>query len=247
MQKGKRRLKQKLKNKFIFDVDGTLTPSRGLIDKDFAVWFKNFCQSNDVYLVTGSDRPKTLEQIGESIYNSCKRVYNCNGNDVWEKDVNVRANDWILPEDAHRWLSVQLTESPYKTRTGLHFEHRPGMVNFSIVGRNANKEQRAEYVVFDTLHNERNLTASAFNKLFPDIKATVGGETGIDISPIGTDKAQIATDFGPGDKTYFFGDRMDKDGNDYPLAQVVNCKRAVQGWRQTKEYLQFFQEAGIAL
>ena len=47
-----------------------------LIDKDFADWFERFCQSNDVYLVTGSDRPKTLEQIGESIYNTCKRVYN---------------------------------------------------------------------------------------------------------------------------------------------------------------------------
>ena len=96
------------------------------------------------------------------------------------------------------------------------------------------------------MHNERNLIASAFNKLFPDIKATVGGETGIDISPIGTDKAQIVTDFGPGDKTYFFGDRMDKDGNDYPLAQVVDCKRAVDNWQQTKEYLQFFQDSSIA-
>ena len=246
MQKGKRKLTKKPKNKFIFDVDGTLTPSRQAIDKRFAVWFRNFCQSNDVYLVTGSDRPKTLEQIGESIYNSCKRVYNCNGNDVWEKDVNVRANDWILPEDAHEWLSVQLTESPFRIRTGLHFEHRPGMVNFSIVGRNANLEERKKYFEFDTLHNERNLIASTFNKLFPNIKATVGGETGIDISPVGTDKAQIITDFKPEDKTYFFGDRMDKDGNDYPLAQVVNCKRSVESWHQTKEYLEIFKESGIA-
>ena len=205
-----------------------------------------FCQSNDVYLVTGSDRPKTLEQIGETIYNSCNRVYNCNGNDVWEKDINVKTNEWVLPEDAHEWLSIQLTESPFKIRTGLHFEHRPGMVNFSIVGRNANSEERKEYFEFDTLHNERNLIASTFNKLFPDIKATVGGETGIDISPVGTDKAQIITDFKPEDKTYFFGDRMDEDGNDYPLAQVVDCKRSVESWHQTKEYLEIFKESGIA-
>ena len=244
MLKGKRKLKRK--NKFIFDVDGTLTPSRQAIDKKFAVWFRLFCQSNDVYLVTGSDRPKTLEQIGETIYNSCNRVYNCNGNDVWEKDINVKTNEWVLPEDAHEWLSIQLTESPFKIRTGLHFEHRPGMVNFSIVGRNANPEERKEYFGFDTLHNERNLIASVFNKLFPDIKATVGGETGIDISPVGTDKAQIITDFKPEDKTYFFGDRMDEAGNDYPLAQVVDCKRSVESWHQTKEYLEIFRESGIA-
>jgi phosphomannomutase len=241
---------KKTKNKFIFDVDGTLTPSRQAIDLKFAVWFRTFCRSNDVYLVTGSDRPKTLEQIGETIYNSCKRVYNCNGNDVWEKDVNVRSNDWTLPEDAHKWLSIQLTESDFSIRTGLHFEHRPGMVNFSIVGRNANMAERAKYRAFEEYatgsNSERNRIARSFNGLFPGIKATVGGETGIDISPVGTDKAQIITDFNDNNKTYFFGDRMDKDGNDYPLAQVVDCKRAVTGWQQTKEFLEVFQDCGIA-
>ena len=87
---------------------------------------------------------------------------------------------------------------------------------------------------------------STFNKLFPNIRATVGGETGIDISPVGTDKAQIIKDFNSEDTKYFFGDRMDKDGNDYPLAQVVNHNRSVRDWKQTKEYLQFFQESGIA-
>lgn len=237
---------KKTKNKFIFDVDGTLTPSRQAIDLKFAVWFRTFCRSNDVYLVTGSDRPKTLEQIGETIYNSCKRVYNCNGNDVWEKDVNVRSNDWTLPEDAHKWLSIQLTESDFSIRTGLHFEHRPGMVNFSIVGRNANMAERAKYCAFEEYNGERNHIAKQFNKQFLGIKATVGGETGIDISPVGTDKAQVIKDFGLEDKTYFFGDRMDPDGNDYPLAQVVSISKAVKGWQETQEYLSYFQEAGIA-
>ena len=53
----------KTHNKFIFDVDGTLTPSRQQIDSDFAVYFSNFCTINDVYLVTGSDKEKTVEQV----------------------------------------------------------------------------------------------------------------------------------------------------------------------------------------
>jgi len=237
---------KKIENKFIFDVDGTLTASRQLIDPVFAEWFKNFCVVNEVYLVTGSDRPKTIEQIGESIYNACKRVYNCNGNDVWEKDVNVKSNDWTLPEDACEWLTKQLVESNFSVRTGLHFEHRPGMVNFSVVGRNAGSADRAKYVAYEEWNGERNLIAKQFNIRFPGIKATVGGDTGIDISPVGTDKAQIITDFGPGDKTYFFGDRMDPEGNDYPLAQVVSVAKAVTGWQQTQEYLSYFQEARIA-
>ena len=49
--------------KFIFDVDGTLTPARKQIDGEFLPFFSEFAARNDVYLVTGSDRDKTLEQL----------------------------------------------------------------------------------------------------------------------------------------------------------------------------------------
>ena len=71
---------------YLFDVDGTLTPSRQGIDKKFAVWFSKFCERESVYLVTGSDKPKTLEQIGPVIYNRCKGVYQCSGNEYWIKE-----------------------------------------------------------------------------------------------------------------------------------------------------------------
>ena len=86
----------KTHNKFIFDVDGTLTPSRQQIDSDFAVYFSNFCTINDVYLVTGSDKEKTVEQVGEEIYSLSKRVYNCSGSDVWEGETNVYTSNCLL-------------------------------------------------------------------------------------------------------------------------------------------------------
>ena len=216
------------------------------MDAEFQGYFLDFCYANDVYLVTGSDYAKTLEQIGPDVCNAVTRIYNCNGNDVWEKGVNVRTNDWTLPEDAHEWLSVQLTESTYRTRTGLHFEHRPGLVNFSIVGRNADKEQRAEYVVHDELSDERNIIAKEFNLSFPNLQATVGGETGIDIAPLGADKSQIIEDFEVEDKLYFFGDRMDPAGNDYSLSLEVDIAKSVKKWQETFELLQYFQEAKVA-
>ena len=233
-------------NKFIFDVDGTLTPSRGIIDLHFKAFFNMFCLANDVYLVTGSDKAKTVEQISEPTYNLCKRVYNCNGNDVWEGETHIRTNKWILPEAAHDWLSEELTASAFPKRTGLHFEHRPGMVNFSVVGRNANTEQRAEYVEWDKKFNERDLIAHNFNLKFPELEAKVGGETGIDISPKGFDKSQIVKDFDPEDVLWFFGDAMHEGGNDLPLAKVVHHHRHVLNWNNTWEYLSWFQEQGIA-
>jgi phosphomannomutase len=141
-------------NKFIFDVDGTLTPSRQEIDSDFAVYFSNFCVINDVYLVTGSDKEKTVEQVGEEIYSLAKRVYNCSGSDVWEGEKNVYTSNWQLPHEAEKWLRTECRISEFPLRTGLHIEKRPGMVNFSVVGRNATMGERKLYVKHDVKTNE---------------------------------------------------------------------------------------------
>ena len=50
--------------KFIFDVDGTLTPSRKQMDIGFSSEFLIFCCKYDTYFVTGSDKAKTVEQVG---------------------------------------------------------------------------------------------------------------------------------------------------------------------------------------
>ena len=233
-------------HKFIFDVDGTLTPSRSKIDKNFITFFLDFCKNNDVYLVTGSDKEKTIEQIGEKIYNRCKRVYQCNGNDVWIGNENIQTNEWTLPDLARTFLISCEYESQFDTRTGNHIEERPGMINFSVVGRNANAEQRASYVTYEEQNSERKKIAEAFNTMFPDLSAKVGGETGIDISPKGADKSQIVKDFDKEDTLWFFGDAIYEGGNDYPLAKLIKNHRKVNGWSQTKEYLQFFQEHNIA-
>tara|TARA_B100001057_G_scaffold444245_1_gene481033 strand:+ start:783 stop:1523 length:741 start_codon:yes stop_codon:yes gene_type:complete len=237
-------------NKFIFDVDGTLTPSRRAIDKQFAVWFRSFCKTNNVYLVTGSDRDKTIEQIGETLYNSCKRVYNCSGNDVWEQDRNIRTSDWKLPEDAEKWLRDKLNASNFPLRTGLHIENRPGMINFSVVGRNATLGERKLYVEHDTTIDERHTIARLFEEKFPGIQAVVGGDTGIDIYPIGSDKSQILNDFTDEDFIYFFGDMCQPGGNDFPVANALRegvrmgVGINVDGWKDTWSKLNAYNANG---
>jgi phosphomannomutase len=229
-------------NKFIFDVDGTLTPSRGIIDLEFKAFFNTFCLMNDVYLVTGSDKPKTVEQISEGTYNLCKRVYQCSGSDVWDAETNILKSGWILPDLARTFLISCEYESLFSLRTGNHIEQRSGMVNFSVVGRNANAEQRATYVEYDTFKNERINIASAFNTMFPELQATVGGDTGIDIAPRGSDKSQILRDFKEDDTIHFYGDAMFEGGNDKPLADALRqyqlgFSHQVRDWKHTWEKL----------
>ena len=108
--------------KFIFDVDGTLTPSRSKMDESFHEWFCNFILINDVYLATGSDAPKTIEQIGETLFKGVNRVYNCAGNSVWQNGRNVYNNDWTLPEEPWKYLESKLNQSAWNQYTGQHFD-----------------------------------------------------------------------------------------------------------------------------
>ena len=222
--------------KFIFDVDGTLTDSRQQIDLSFEVYMIKFCCKYDVYLVTGSDRAKTVEQVGLDIYNRSKRVYNCSGADVYEKDHNVYKSDWKPSRKLINFLSDELDFSTFPHKTGNHIEHRPGGINFSILGRGEDSmKYRKEYVKWDINTTERILMSDRIKSEFPDLNIQIGGQTGLDISD--SDKSQILRDFIPEDELVFFGDMMKEGQNDYPLAQAVDklggTNYSVNGWQDT--------------
>ena len=230
--------------KFIFDVDGTLTPSRKKIEHEFWAPFLIFCRHHDVYLVTGSDRQKTVEQLGLDIFYTCKRVYNCSGCDVYERDKNVYRDTWKPSDEVRQFLQDELDYSQFRIRTDPHIEERPGCINFSILGRGANWEERETYVQWDKDEHERESIARRFNERFPDLYATVGGQTGLDIAPFGRDKSQILRDFNEDDELHFFGDRMEEGGNDYSLAKEVekrcgfayNVENYTETWKLLSKY-----------
>lgn len=238
-------------NKFIFDVDGTLTPSRGKIDEKFAQFFFDFCTLHHVYLVTGSDKPKTVEQIGNVIYGMAKRVYNCSGSDVYEGGENVYTSNWKMPYDQKIWLKEILEQSNFPLRTGNHIEERPGMVNFSVVGRNATLGERKLYVDYEKDSPERYTIAELFENRFEGMQAVVGGDTGIDIYPTGCDKSQILKDFKDEDFLYFFGDKCNPGGNDWPIANAISegikmgVPLQVDGWKDTWSKLDAYTTNGV--
>ena len=233
---------------YIFDIDGTLTPSRDRIDEEFLKWFLEFVKWHNVHLVTGSDRSKTEEQIGKELYEKVNSVYNSSGNTKHKKGICVfNTKDFELPEVAHKFLVKKMISSKWEPKTGLHFDSRPGLINFSVVGRNATKAQRKKYVKYDTTTKERQLISDEFNKKFSEkfnIVSQVAGETGLDIITIGKDKAQILKDFTFQDELIFFGDNIQPGGNDWGIAQVIEygpyeyskCHH-VKNWKETWKIL----------
>ena len=213
--------------KFIFDVDGTLTPSRKQMDVGFSAEFLIFCCKYDTYLVTGSDRAKTIEQVGSDIYNRCKRVFNCSGSDIYDGRNSVYRSDWKPSDELISFLNDELDYSTFPIRTGDHIESRPGGINFSILGRGQGVvlEERDEYVKWDRKHDERKNIARKIKERFPNLEVQVGGQTGLDISPLGRNKGQILRDFGKDDFIYFYGDMMAEGQNDFPLANLIRTKK----------------------
>ena len=207
--------------KFIFDIDGTLTLSRQPIDTSFQAFMIVFCCKHPVYLVTGSDRQKSIDQVGLDICYRAEKVYNCSGADAYKRDTNVYRSSWELPDNVEKFLKDELDYSQFPIRNGLHIEHRPGGVNFSILGRGTGVDlsSREEYVKWDRNTGERKDIADRLKNEFPELNVQIGGQTGLDIS--NGDKSQILRDFNPNDELHFFGDMMSEGQNDYPLAKAV--------------------------
>jgi phosphomannomutase len=226
---------------FIFDVDGTLTPSRGRIDPEFHDFFLDFCRRFIVYIVTGSDIDKTREQIGDEILNTVTISFQCAGNSNWAAGRKLYEYIWEPPSDLISFLKEKLIESRYKPKTGNHIDNRDGMINFSVVGRNATIQDRHLYRQWDEHKRERKNIAREIMDKFPNIQAQVAGETGIDIYEVGRDKAQVAEWIQH--PILFFGDKMQIGGNDYPLMKRLETypkskSIQVKDWKDTYRYLQ---------
>ena len=202
---------------YIFDIDGTLTPSRLRIDPEFEKSFLQWMKDKNVIFVTGSDKDKTIEQVGEKIWTNVKRAYQSCGNAVYEGGELIRQLDFKLDRELLRLLSTFKATSEWKEVYGNHIEERIGLINFSTIGRSCPQEARERYAEWDKEIRERELFCKIVEDTFPNLEATVGGQISIDIYPKGKNKAQVLDDIiGP---ITFFGDKCEFGGNDYPIVE----------------------------
>ncbi len=103
---------------FLFDVDGTLTPARSKIDKKFKKFFADWTtfqkeEGNEVFLVTGSDKEKTVEQIGIDLYRHMNGVYQNSGNQLFVRNSLIKQSNWQI--SAHlMWVEpIRLRKRPW--------------------------------------------------------------------------------------------------------------------------------------
>lgn len=228
----------------VFDVDGTITPSRLKIDPIFKKFFLEWMKNRKVIFVTGSDKDKTIEQIGLDIWNEADACMQSCGNHIFVKGEEVSRNPWEAGEELIALLEQFLVISKYRKRTSNHVEHRIGLCNFSVIGRDCSQKEREDYAEWDDLNKERLDMAAIINENFPELEASVGGQISIDIHPRGANKSQakkwILDNLGKDCVIKFYGDKTEKGGNDYDLAKVLKSPHKVyqvKDWKETYNLL----------
>ena len=209
---------------YLFDIDGTLTRPRQKMSSSHALAFLSWMTNKNVYLVTGSDYPKVEEQLPNSIIRKCNGVFCSMANQFIQNNKIIYEKNWkpagSLVDDLN--FLYKSSEFPYKGKKII--ERRVGMVNFSIVGREASQEQRDMYSRWDKENKERESIVKVLSNKYINLDFKIGGQISIDIQPEGSNKSQAskwAREKFKGCELYFFGDKCSESGNDYDIVKDI--------------------------
>ncbi|HJO21280.1 MAG TPA: HAD-IIB family hydrolase [Candidatus Marinimicrobia bacterium] len=241
-----------MKKIYIFDMDGTLTPSRREMTPDFEEFFSMWANTHTFFLVSGSNLEKIKEQVPQYILDLSEGVFTCGGNQLWLNGKLSYNHEFKPSDDLLSFLKEQLENSKYPLRAGNHIEDRGSMLNFSVIGRDCSLEERINYFEYDLKTQERANIANEIINRWANIDAVIGGQISIDITPKGMNKSQVLNEvkkFYANEEYIFIGDRTMEGGNDYPLAKIMhdteNCSvyqagepSAEDGYKDTQKILE---------
>lgn len=209
---------------YVFDIDGTLTESRRPMTQEMEDAFLKWSKNKLSYLVSGSDYEKIKEQVSEKVIDSVFGIFSCMGNQFWRKGKVCYGHDIVLDTNIRKRLNSILESSSYPHRYGNHIEKRVGLINFSIVGRKANLEQRKHYDDWNIYHGEHIKLVDTLSEQFPEFEFSIGGQISIDITGRGMNKSQVLDylrECNVEGNVTFIGNRCEYPGNDFPLSKVV--------------------------
>ena len=211
----------------LFDIDGTLTPSRRSITPEVLKMLQDLRQRAIVGVVGGSDLPKQMEQLGKDVFDIVDYSFSENGlvaykgheligkNSIREKFTNENYKKFV------NWTLRYIADLDIPFKTGTFIELRTGVINVSPVGRNCTPEQRKEFAQLDKEHHYRETMVAKMREEFKDynLQFSIGGEISFDVFPVGWSKIYCLKYLeGKFDEIHFFGDMTREGGNDYEIA-----------------------------
>ena len=216
----------------LFDVDGTLVESGDEITNDKYYDILNKLKNKyEIGIVGGGTLEKILKQINynkvifDHYFTECGCVYDDNKlNNIYTK--NIRKH--ILYEDINKLikLAINYISNVDYNITGHFIDLRNGIIYISLIGMQANNDERKYFIDLDKKYNYRKELLKLLRDeslklgISEQLSINFGGSVGIGIYPNEYDKKQvidILLDKKSYNKILYFGDKYEKEGNDYHI------------------------------
>ena len=237
-----------------FDLDDTLAASKSPIDPRMAELMVSLLGVVDVCVISGGQIAQfhmqlidNLDTVSDDILSrlhlmpTCGTQYYRHADGDWKQIYAEYLSD---DQKARALAAVEATAKDlgyWESDTwGPILEDRGSQITFSALGQAAPVVAKTAW---DPTGEKKNTLREAVALLLPDLEVRSGGSTSVDITRQGIDKAygmlKLAALTGvPLDDMLFIGDRLDENGNDYPVKVLgVECV-AVEGWEDTAAFLE---------
>lgn len=238
-----------MKTLLLFDLDNTLTLSRGKITQEMKDIIKSIDTTKyDLGVVSGSDLKKIREQLEETI-NYFTWIFTENGLVTYFMGQPTPYSSTSLVEHlgegnyqelVNECLCV-LCDTKLPVKRGVFLELRTGLLNICPIGRTCSQKEREEFEEYDKKYKvrERIVKVLSLSLKHLKLKFSIGGQISIDVFHEGWDKTyclQFVDD--KYEEIRFYGDKICKGGNDY---EIGNDKRvishSVNSWKDTHALL----------
>ena len=238
-----------------FDLDDTLAPSKSPIDASMANLLARLLARTEVCIISGGQfaqfKMQVIEMLPDLADEQLARLHlmpTC-GTQYYRYEggwVQIYAQDLSADEKKRALLAVEETARSmgyWESETwGPILEDRGSQITFSALGQAA---PVAEKIKWDPSGSKKNYLREAVQAVIPDLEVRSGGSTSIDITRRGIDKAygmtKLAELTGVGLlEMLFVGDRLDPEGNDFPVRALGVPTHEVTSWKETAEFVEEF-------
>ena len=240
-----------LKKLIVFDLDGTLAESKSPLDDEMSALMHDLLSVVKVAVISGGDwlqfekqvlsglpHDKSLENL--SILPTCGTKFYQYGTD-WKK---IYSEDFTTEEKKKIISSLKkaLEVSGFKIKKlwGEEIEDRGSQITFSALGQEAPNEEKEKW---DPDFTKRKKIKVILDKLIPGFSVRLGGETSIDVTKPGIDKAygirKLRDTLGIAiNEMIFVGDALFPGGNDYPAEEAGVISIRVKNPTETKRVIE---------
>jgi HAD superfamily hydrolase (TIGR01484 family) len=231
-----------MKKLIVFDLDGTLAPSKSSLDEETAALLHDLLGVVKVAVISGGAWPQFEKQLlsdiphDDSLANlsllpTCgTKFFQFEGDwkQVYSEDLTEEQREKIIDS-----LKKAMEEAGFRADKvwGEVIEDRGSQITFSALGQQAPLEEKDKW---DADYSKRKKITAILETLIPEFSIRMGGATSIDVTKPGIDKAygigklrdilQISVK-----EMVYIGDALFPGGNDYPAEQAGVVSISVRG------------------